>query len=238
MKGKPGNKPPAKDFKHNPFKNLKGLPVDSVVGPAPTAAPLPPPKASIPEDRDAPDLFSAEMERLGVQRQTGAQDRPLLPSKPPVEDDPTGPCDDETSLFLEALGRLDSPFQDHLPEADEIVPPRALPRRMRQLEQGRMAPESQLDLHGMIRAQALERVRWFLKDAVFQGLRTVLIVTGQGRNSPQGPVLREAVCSYLAGGGEGLVGEWGMAPARYGGAGAIVVFLRGSEGRTVDEPGR
>jgi DNA-nicking Smr family endonuclease len=126
---------------------------------------------------------------------------------------------------------MDVTFTDRLP-ADEPDPSdtghHASPRRMRQFRQGHLVPDGRLDLHGLHRDQALEKVRWYLQDAAWQGLRTILIITGRGKNSPEGPVLREAVARYLNAGGDGLVLEWGLAPQRFGGEGALVVFLRSS----------
>ena len=101
---------------------------------------------------------------------------------------------------------------------------------MRQLRRGQLVPEDQLDLHGLHRHEALEKVRFFLEDAAYHGRRTVLIVTGRGQHSAEGPVLREAVARYLREEQGGQVLEWGVAPKNYGGDGALVVFLRGTGG--------
>jgi len=139
---------------------------------------------------------------------------------------PQPPADDRT-LFLRSLGELDVRFADAWPEE----PPEqiAVPRRMKLVRQGRLLPEAEVDLHGLGRDEALERVRAFLRDAVQQGLRTVLIVTGRGKHSAGRALLRQQTEAYLRQGGRAWVSEWGRAPGRYGGLGALVVFLKAAK---------
>lgn len=60
-------------------------------------------------------------------------------------------------------------------------------------------PDGELDLHGLTRAEALPELEGFLAMAERQQWSKVLIITGQGRNSPSGtPVLRDWLESYLA----------------------------------------
>ena len=135
-----------------------------------------------------------------------------------------GLSDDGAVEFLAAVEALGEVCRDEpSPGGDE--PPRARPRRMKQLERGELQPAEQLDLHGLTRGEALPRVRTFLAHAVRQQWPVVVIVTGKGLHSAEGPVLRRAVEQLLAESRE-LVLEWGAAPRRFGGAGALVVFLR------------
>ncbi len=206
-------------FNHSPFKTLKGLPV-SGRGPRPPVWSDDPPPA-VPQGDD-PTLFSREMEWLDVRPLPdgeGDADRSPTPSAKvaaPVEPDDAG-------VFLEAVGRLDKTFRDALPEA--AAAPRARPRRIRQLERGALRPDGELDLHGLHRDEALRKTRTFLAHAVRQGWEVVIIVTGKGLHSNEGPVLRQAVERLLDTVRE-LVLEWGEAPRRYGGGGALAVFLR------------
>ncbi len=230
--------PKPKDFAHNPFRDLKGLPVSDAPKlekkPAKTEPPPPPaPKPAAPADDG--ELFAAEMQLLGVARQDrdDLSENPLPeptehpPAKPQTPAKPAAPEDE----FLAAVGRLDVTFADEYPEPElEAELPRPAPRRMRQLRRGQLVPEEQLDLHGLHRDQALEKARWFLQDAVHHGSRTVLIVTGRGQHSAEGPVLREAVARLLREDPDHLILEWGIAPPRHGGDGALVVFLRSAGG--------
>ena len=114
--------------------------------------------------------------------------------------------------------------------SDEVTIKRAAPRRMRQVERGQLLPEDELDLHGLSVDEARTKTRFFLQNAVFQGLCTVLLITGKGLHSDSGPVLRSAMEKFLSENNE-LVVEWGVAPRRYGGEGALVVFLRQPEAK-------
>ncbi len=233
MAKKPSN-PPNKEFAHNPFRDLKGLPVSSAPEPVKRPAPSPTPTAP-PAPIDDGELFVAEMKQLGVEKRS-LGDLPEKPLPAPGEYPPAktkSPAKPQTpeDEFLVAVGRLDVTFSDEYPGPEaEADLPRPAPRRMRQLRRGQLVPEEELDLHGLHREQALEKVGWFLQNSVHQGRRTVLIVTGRGQHSAEGPVLREAVGRFLRENRDGLVLEWGVAPPRYGGAGALVVFLRATSG--------
>jgi DNA-nicking Smr family endonuclease len=54
----------------------------------------------------------------------------------------------------------------------------------------------------------------------------VLVITGKGINSPEGPVLQRVVAEWLRKEGKGTVAEFAPAPREMGGSGAFVVFLR------------
>lgn len=128
--------------------------------------------------------------------------------------------------FLAAIDHLDPPGEVELP--GEEGPLRARPRRMKQLARGELKPAAELDLHGLTRDEAVGRTRSFLAHAARQRWAAVVIVTGKGLHSSAGPILRRAVEQLLDQSG-GLVLEWGEAPRRFGGAGALVVFVRGEQ---------
>lgn len=222
---KRSKKQKTKDFQNSPFKALKGVAVAAEKDSgAPKSAPLPPKEPVVEDDAAA---FEREMALLGVDpREQDERQREVEPVADEFADDKSEKkvelTDDE--LFLESLGSMDSVFRDEIPETEEVA---ATPRRMRQLRQGKLAPEAKLDLHGLTRQEAREKVRFFLEDATFQGLKTVLIITGRGKSSSDGPVLRQFMERYLSSDARAWVVEWGRAPARYGGEGALVVFLKG-----------
>lgn len=224
---KRGKKQKTRDFQNSPFKGLKGIAVaaDKVADDK-----NPPPSTSEPLPEDDASAFEREMALLGVNPQ--AQDDRQQEVEPRVTD-PVEEKKEQTleltddELFLDSLGQMDSVFRDEIPQDEETV---ASPRRMRQLRQGKRAPEAKLDLHGMTRQEARAKARFFLEDATFHGLKTVLIITGRGKGSSDGPVLREFMEGYLSREARAWVVEWGRAPARYGGEGALVVFLKGSPG--------
>ncbi len=121
---------------------------------------------------------------------------------------------------------MDVCFRDEFPEEEQSLPA-PQPRRMKQVRRGTLKPEARLDLHGLTRRQAVEKVGFFLQDCVHQGIKTVLLITGRGYGSQEGPILRPAIEEYLDSEGRVRVAEWGRAPKQYGGEGALVVFLRG-----------
>ncbi|MBN1142640.1 MAG: Smr/MutS family protein [Deltaproteobacteria bacterium] len=199
----------------------KDLPAARVAGGKPPAPPPAPPR-----EGEEP-CFEAEMERLTVRRWPGSEEiepeqvggeTPRQSSAPAA--DPPLPLDDET-LFLTALGSLDKVFCDGA-EAAAPLPP----NRLKQLNRKRIVPEESLDLHGLTRAEALQRVRFFLEKASYNGLRTVLVITGKGKGSEGAGVLRAAVADFLDTQGGKWLSAWGDAPRQLGGEGALVVFLR------------
>ena len=136
-------------------------------------------------------------------------------------------CDSERDEFLAALERIAPDAA--LADTEEPSVQRAEPRRLKRLERGDLKPVGTLDLHGLTREEALNRTGAFLGHAARQGWAAVVIVTGKGLHSPTGPVLRRAVEQLLTDSPQ-LVLEWARAPKRYGGAGALVVFLRQVKG--------
>ncbi len=180
-------------------------------------------KPQPPEEDDA-TVFAREMNRLGLEAPE--------PRSEPVEDShgekapesrksASAPSDRE--LFLDALGAMETTFADEFPAEEDV---RAEPRRMRQLRRGKLAPEAHIDLHGLSRVEARQKVRYFLENAIHHGLRTVLLVTGRGKSSGNEPVVRAEIELFLNTEGKPLVSEWGRAPKAFGGDGALVVFLK------------
>jgi DNA-nicking Smr family endonuclease len=216
-----------KEFQNNPFKALKGVAAPSQdAGQSPLSRKGP--EEKIPDQKciNDVDLFAREMDLLGVNRQAVDGDEKTPAAAPPdacaSEDKPPEPATDE-ELFLTALGSMDAVFQDEIPLEEKTA---AAPRRMKLLRQGRLVPEASLDLHGLSREEAREKTRYFLEDSVYQGCKTVLVITGRGKGSADGPVLRSDMQRYLADEARAWVAEWAPAPGRYGGEGALVVFLK------------
>lgn len=228
---KRGKKQGSKSFQHSPFKGLKGVAV-AEDKPRDDQCAVVPDAPAEPAAADDATAFEREMTLLGVDRRTtDGRERESVP--PAVEDtpeaEPAAPELSDEELFLASLGQMDSRFRDEIPLQGEEE--NAAPRRMRQLRQGKRSPEARLDLHGLTRQEARDKVRFFLEDAVFHGFKTVLIITGRGKGSADGPVLRDFMEGYLSREARAWVVEWGRAPARYGGEGALVVFLKGRSNR-------
>lgn len=216
---------PQNTFSHSPFKNLKGLSAFELDKAEPTkdSPQSVEGKAPLPEAATGQTSFVEEMDFLGV-KPLPERDKEL-----PVIDDASGVqppapsrLERDNEEFFSAIGAMDKVFKDEWPEDS---PPKALPRRMKQVEKGQLKPQAELDLHGLTVAEATSRVGFFLQNSIYQGYDVVLVITGKGLHSDGGPVLRQAVEDVLTSCREKVV-EWGLAPGRYGGSGALVVFLR------------
>ena len=102
------------------------------------------------------------------------------------------------------------------------------PAIMVRLRAGQFSPEDHLDLHGQNAVQAQRALAWFIKKAYLRGLRTVLVITGRGKNSPDGVgVLRPLLQHWLSKDSyKRVVLAFCTAKAVDGGPGAVYVLLR------------
>lgn len=95
---------------------------------------------------------------------------------------------------------------------------------------GRFAlPAETLDLHRLEAMEASARVQEFVRSRRARGVRCVGVIVGRGKNSPDGvSVLRDAVVKALAAAPTANeVDAFRTAPDGLGGAGALLVSLRG-----------
>ena len=113
-------------------------------------------------------------------------------------------------------------------------------KRLKRIATGRIEIEGRIDLHGLRESEAHLRLRGYLRQAHAQGKRTVLVITGKGRDevdmyaafdlgedrAPRG-VLKRNVPRWL---GEpdlmSIVVSFTTAHVRHGGEGALYVHLR------------
>ncbi len=219
-----------KEFSSSPFESLKGLSALSESKPQPESGVKQTPNAPMPKAASCEqESFADEMDFLGVKAlpgrvlEKGEEAKSAVVKSSPLPKLSREKSDDET--FLDAIGSVEKIFKDDWPENEPVK--RAAPRRMKQVERGQLKPEDELDLHGLTVAEASVKIKFFLQDAIYQSFQTVLIITGKGLHSNDGPVLRLAMEKLLDQLGEQVI-EWGIAPKRYGGSGALLVFLRKS----------
>lgn len=100
-------------------------------------------------------------------------------------------------------------------------------QQMRRLRRGQFSIQSELDLHGLTRAEAAAAIRDLLAQAKLRGWRCLRIIHGKGLGSPGGkPVLKARVELSLQRSDEVLA--YASAPPWAGGYGAILVLLRAS----------
>jgi hypothetical protein len=79
--------------------------------------------------------------------------------------------------------------------------------------------------------EALSRLEHFIMNASARGHQAVLVITGKGMNSPEGPVLQGAVKEWLRTRGKGSIAEFHPAPRDKGGGGAIAfAYVAGKKG--------
>jgi DNA-nicking Smr family endonuclease len=96
---------------------------------------------------------------------------------------------------------------------------------VRKLRRGGWVIQAEIDLHGLRRDEARERLGAFLRDATRLGLRCVRVVHGKGNGSPgREPVLKQRVQRWLV--QTATVLAYTQARAAEGGSGALVVLLQ------------
>ena len=104
-------------------------------------------------------------------------------------------------------------------------------RTLDRLKRGQLRPEARVDLHGMTQDQAHRALGRFLERVRGEGRRCVLVVTGKGRVSEGGGVLRNQTPNWLnAPAIRPMVLAFAPAQLRDGGSGALYVLLRRDRG--------
>jgi len=133
---------------------------------------------------------------------------------------------DDAAVLVEAISDAFDPLS--LLETDDAL---SFRRRgigvdvVRKLRRGVWALQGELDLHGLRRDEARERLGSFLRDAAREGHRCVRIVHGKGLGSPgREPVLKDKVKAWLAQRSEVLA--FTHARPADGGHGALIVLLK------------
>ncbi|HET7319350.1 MAG TPA: Smr/MutS family protein [Nitrospirota bacterium] len=222
MKKKKSSNQPSADFKNNPFMPLKGFAPQAP--PKKTAVTAPLKKVLQSEDDSA--LFLRAVS--GARRMTMEEEIDAGPLRQPTPDKQDAALPEDRELFLKAMQKIGTTFTGRQPEEEELEGKqrRSPTSRMRQLKRGSIRIGDELDLHGFLKDEALARLERFIASAYQRGLDAVLVITGKGVNSPEGPVLKGAAATWLGGRGKGMVAEFSPSPRDKGGSGAFVVFLK------------
>jgi DNA-nicking Smr family endonuclease len=140
---------------------------------------------------------------------------------PAPRDAPGNPLQDIVDGKLEfALSGSDEYAEGHVVGLDPLT--------VGKLQARQYSPEAHIDLHGLNSEQAFGNLVHFFRTSYLKGVRTVLIVTGRGRNSPNGvPVLRFKVQGWLTQEPfRRVVLAFCTAKQEDGGLGALYVLLR------------
>ncbi|MBI3374032.1 MAG: Smr/MutS family protein [Betaproteobacteria bacterium] len=155
--------------------------------------------------------------------QTRRRALPHTPAPPPV---PVQTRREWDAVLRESLEGPISP-DEGLEIGEELVYLRDGMSRhvLRQLRRGHWVVQAGIDLHGMDRNEAAERVAAFLLDCSNRGLRCVRIVHGKGLGSRnREPVLKNKLRIWLPRRDEVLA--FCQAPDDDGGSGAVLILLK------------
>lgn len=212
------------DFGNSPFQALKKF--RPPASPAEQRKPLPRPAQQEGEHEDG-TLFHRAMrgvKRLG--KGPSASSRGAGQKQAPAER-ATSYEEQDKKLFLNAVQTMGTGLtaKRSEPDAEETARPQPT-NRMRLLKRGTIRISEELDLHGFVKEEALAALERFIAGASARGRQAVLVITGKGYNSPEGPVLQAAAADWLRRRGTGMVAEFAPAPRDRGGSGAYVVFLK------------
>ena len=127
-------------------------------------------------------------------------------------------------------------LSDHVPEGIEtgeeltFLRPGVSPLTLRRLRRGHWIIKDELDLHGLTREQARERLVAFLNHCQQRDSRCVRIIHGKGLSSKNHePVLKQLVKSWLMQ-REEVLAFVSARPAEGGGGAVIVLLKRGGGG--------
>jgi DNA-nicking Smr family endonuclease len=132
---------------------------------------------------------------------------------------------DERAVLDESLGPVS--IDDALDSGNELTYLADGLRRdvLRKLRRGHWVVEGELDLHGMNRVQAENSVREFVRHCRTHRKRCLRIIHGKGLGSRnREPVLKGLLRKWLL---REEVLAFSQAPAAQGGAGAVLVLLKG-----------
>jgi DNA-nicking Smr family endonuclease len=183
-------------------------------------------QSAVPELSDSREqdegLFAKAMQGVNPMEGKGRE----LPLKP--KNGFRAAPDEETDYlkaFLEgkiefALEYTDEFFQGHVVNIDPLVTAK--------LRAGQYSPEASLDLHGQNAEQARTTLMNFIRHAYNKGQRSLVVVTGRGKNSPGGlGVLRKSMQEWLTRNPlKRVVLAFCTAKAKDGGTGAVYILLR------------
>lgn len=211
---------------NTPFQVLKGVAVREK--PRRTTKPAEPVVPEPPEPNET-ELFDQAMQGVA----------------PLAHDRVTPEPEDPQALIRAMRAHLRSEEQEVLAELDALVKGRARfditstgeyveghvasidPAIMKRLKDGEIALQDHLDLHGLSREEARRALDTFIQNAIALGDRCLLVIHGRGLKSPEGPVLKEAVITWLTTGRlSHHVLALCSARACDGGTGALYVLLR------------
>ncbi len=154
--------------------------------------------------------------------------RPAKRAPPAVAPEP--PTKEPAKQAKAVAKPTQAPAKPKPPELPPLEPGAAAgvdKRTAQRLRRGQLGIEARLDLHGLTQAEAHHRLDHFLAEAYETGLRNLLVITGKGRVSEQGGILRRMVPRWLAQPpNRARVIAVSEAQPKHGGAGALYVLVK------------
>ena len=141
-------------------------------------------------DEDALD-FAGAMRDVRPLKNKGGRDVPRH-AAPPLASEPQEQSFQELleNTLEFALSFSEEYIEGHVVGLESLI--------MQKLRAGQYNPEAHLDLHGLNANQAFGALVAFVRRSWHRGMRTLLLIPGRGKNSPNGvAVLRERVQSWL-----------------------------------------
>ncbi len=184
-------------------------------------------RAAAATERREPSLFAASVGQVVPLRRAAAP----APARPRPAAIARQRQRDEAAALAESIS--DAFDGESLLESDDSL---SFRRRgigvdvVRKLRRGVWVLQGEIDLHGLRRDEARERIAAFLHDAARSGLRCVRVVHGKGHGSPgREPVLKAKVKSWLIQRSEVLA--FTHARPADGGHGALIVLLKPAQKR-------
>ena len=169
---------------------------------------------------DSRDFFTAIKGTVPLNGK--GRDVPVEPETPVVPvTDPRHPLQDFMEGKVEfSVASTDEYAEGHVVGLDLMI--------VSQLQSRQFSPEAHIDLHGLNCEKAFQNLVGFFRSSYYKGVRTALVVTGRGLNSPNGvPVLRSRVQQWFTQDPfKRVVLAFCTAHQEDGGAGAFYVLLR------------
>jgi len=138
---------------------------------------------------------------------------------------------EDALALVELRAMMESQDTWQVEENDDFVRGRSSgvnDKLMSQLARGEFPPGRTLDLHGMTKPEAHLELRRLIASSRRDAIRSVLVVTGRGHNSPDGQsVLKQALPSWLSKSPlSSHVLAFSTAPKHLGSTGAFLILLK------------
>jgi len=97
-------------------------------------------------------------------------------------------------------------------------------KQLEKLIKGQFAIDARIDLHGIDRFEAQERLNRFINHAKSHGIRNLLVIHGKGSKHGETPILKSHIYKWLQ--NNPLLLAMHSAHPKHGGSGALYVLLK------------